>query len=378
MLVIILGALLSAQAPQPADRAQTEAEAQRVTDRLEALQREADELARQERSVLVDLRRLEVQADLKTEQLKQIDRDTEQLARELGTIGNQIDAIESQDAAALPALESRLVALYKLGSAGYARMLLGVADLKELGRAYRMVSALSDLDRQRAAEHRRNLDQLKSARAALEKRTAEMAKLQQDAQEARAAAARAAAARSDLLAEIDQRRDLTAQLASELRSAQQRLQQTLGTIRSGAPRADATAGAVPIRPFRGELDWPVIGRVITRFEGQAGRVSSTALQNGIQISADAGSEVRAVHNGTVAFAAPFTGFGNMVILDHGSSTYTIYGQLDAVNVAVGARVERGQPLGTAGRILIGIPGMYFEMRVDGNPVDPLEWLKKRP
>ena len=44
----------------------------------------------------------------------------------------------------------------------------------------------------------------------------------------------------------------------------------------------------------------------------------------------------------------------------------------------GAKVERGHVLGTAGRILAGIPGMYFEMRVDGKPVDPLEWLKKKP
>ena len=79
-----------------------------------------------------------------------------------------------------------------------------------------------------------------------------------------------------------------------------------------------------------------------------------------------------------AFAGPFTGFGNLVIVDHGSNTFTLYGQLGAVNVAQGAKVDRGEPLGTAGRVLVGIPGVYFEMRVDGKPVDPLEWLKKRP
>ena len=66
-----------------------------------------------------------------------------------------------------------------------------------------------------------------------------------------------------------------------------------------------------------------------------------------------------------------------MIIDHGANTYSLYGQLDGISVAKGARVDRGQALGTTGRVLIGIPGTYFDMRVDGKPVDPLEWLKKR-
>jgi septal ring factor EnvC (AmiA/AmiB activator) len=370
-LCVVSVAALSAQS----DRARTESQARRASDRLQALQREADDLARQERSLLIDLRRLEVERDLKGEQVKQFDRATEQLARELGTIGNQIDAVESQESASLPALEARMVELYKLGSAGYVRLLLNVSDLKEVGRAYRMVSALSTLDRQRAAEHQQNLDKLKIARVAVEQRTSEMAKLQADAVAARTAAERAAAARNRLIAEIDSRRDLTAQLASELQSAQLRLQQTLGALNSGAPNAATAGPALPIRPFRGDLDWPVAGRIISRF--QAGRGAASA-QSGIQISAAEGTDVRAVHDGTVAFAGPFTGYGNLVILDHGSNTYSLYGQLDAVNVARGARVDRGQSVGTTGRVLVGNPGTYFEMRVDGKPVNPLEWLKKRP
>jgi septal ring factor EnvC (AmiA/AmiB activator) len=88
--------------------------------------------------------------------------------------------------------------------------------------------------------------------------------------------------------------------------------------------------------------------------------------------------VRAVHEGVVAFAGPFTGYGTLVIVDHGASTYSLYGQLDAVSVGRGARLDRGQPLGTTGRVLMGVPGTYFEMRVDGKAVDPLEWLKKHP
>jgi murein hydrolase activator len=374
-LVLVTATFLSAQR---GERARTESQARRATERILALQREAQELAAQERSLLIELRRLEVEQNLRTEQLRQIEADRQQVARELGNMGNRIDALEMKLLAARPLLEARMIELYKLGSAGYVRLLFNVSEVKEFGRAYRMVSALAAMDRQRAAEHRQNLQQLRAAHKSLEARQAEMVKLQGEAEAARGAAARAAKARTELIAQIDTRRDLTAELASELQTAQQRLQQTLGSIDSGVPRDTSTASTLPIRPFRGDLDWPAPGRIMTRFRHQGTRVATVAGQNGIQIAVQEGSAVRAVHDGTVAFTGPFTGYGNLVILDHGAQTYSLYGQLAAWQVSTGEKVERGHVVGTVGRVLAGIPGIYFEMRVDGKPVDPLEWLKKRP
>ena len=375
LLVLVSIAAVSAQT---AERLRTESQARRASQRLVALQREAADLAAQERSLLIDLRRLEIERDLKTEELKQINGDTEQVARELGTTGNQIDALEAQESESRPVLEGRLVELYKLGSAGYVRLLFNVADLKEFGRAYRMVSALAAIDRQRALDHQANLEQLRGARTALEARRTEMATLQTQAEAARVGAARAAVARAQLIAHIDKRRDLTSELAAELQIAQQKLQQTLSAINAGVPRAAADSPALPIRPFRGDLDWPVPGRLMTQFGRPGATVSSATAQNGIQIATELGTPVRAVHDGTVAFAGPFTGYGNLVIVDHGAQTYSLYGQLEAAQVVEGAKIDRGQIVGSAGRVLAGIPGIYFEMRVDGKPVDPVEWLKKRP
>jgi murein hydrolase activator len=373
---LLCGSLLVAA--QSSDRARTESQARRANERLVALQREADTLARQQRSLLGDLRRLEVERDLKTEQLKQIEVDAQKVSRALGNAGNQIAELEEKTAAARPLLDARMVEVYKLGGAGYVRLLFNVSDLKELGRAYRMVAAVAAIDRHRAEQYRLNLIQLRGAHATLERRRAEMAKLKQAAAAARAAADRAAQSRTQLIAEIDRRRDLTAELAGELQSAQQKLQQTLAAMNSGTPRAAADGISLPIRPFRGYLEWPVTGRMLTRFGTGGTTVSRAPGQAGVQLAVDEGSPVRAVHEGTVAFAGPFTGYGNLVIIDHGAATFSLYGQLAAPQVEQGARVDRGQPLGTVGRILAGIPGVYFELRVDGKPVDPLEWLKKKP
>jgi septal ring factor EnvC (AmiA/AmiB activator) len=241
-----------------------------------------------------------------------------------------------------------------------------------------MVTAMAALDRRRADEHQANLVRLRAAQSRLETRRAELAKLQQAAQAARVAAERATTTRAQLIAQIDQRRDMTAELASELQGAQVKLQQALGAINAGTPRAATEGSALPIRPFRGDLDWPVTGRMLTPFGNRAGTATMASTPGGVQFAAQEGSLVRAVHDGTVAFTGPFTGYGNLVIIDHGAETFSLYGQLDSVQVERGAKVERGVTLGTTGRVLAGIPGMYFEMRVDGKPVDPLEWLRKRP
>ena len=375
LVIVCVTSAVAAQAP---DRARTESQARRVNERLVALQREADALAKEQRSLLGDLRRLEVERDLRTEQLRQIEAEAQTVGLELGNTGNQIAELEEATEASRPVLEARMVELYKLGSAGYVRLLFNVSDLKEVGRAYRMVAAVAASDRRRAEQHQQNLVRLRTAYRSLEGRRAEMAKLRQAASSARIAADRAARSRSELIAEIDRRRDLTAELAGELQQAQVKLQQALAAAASGAPRAAAEESPLPIRPFRGGLDWPVAGRMLTPFGQRGAGVARAPAQTGVQFAAEEGSSVRAVHEGTVAFAGPFTGYGNLVIVDHGTQTFSLYGQLGAPQVERGAKVERGQAIGTAGRILAGIPGVYFEMRVDGKAVDPLEWLKKKP
>ena len=109
-----------------------------------------------------------------------------------------------------------MVELYKLGSAGYVRLLFNASDLKEFGRSYRMVAAVAAIDRHRAEEYKQNLSSLRDAQRTLETRRAEMAKLQKSAAAARAAADRAAQSHAQLIAQIDSRRDLTAELAAEL------------------------------------------------------------------------------------------------------------------------------------------------------------------
>ena len=357
---------------QQADRPRTEALARRASERLQALQREADQLASEEKTLLNELRRLEVDRQIKTESLNRATAETRDVASELASTSARIAELEQQDLAERPDVRARFIEMYKLGRARYLRLLLSTSDLRRLGRASRLVAALARLDRERVAAHQRTIDSLKSARTELEARSRRLQALRTEAERAEQAAAAAARARSVLVGDIDRRRDLNAQLASELEAAQQKLQSTLRDLSAGGA---ATEPALPLRPFRGALDWPVSGVVRSRFGAASG--SSTSESAGIEVTATEGTSVLAIHEGVVAYADAFAGFGNLVILDHGAQIFSLYGDLLEMTVKRGARVERGQSVGTVGAAPTGPPGLYFELRVDGRPVDPLQWLRKR-
>ena len=371
-LIAVASLSLLAQAPAPAtDQSAVDAAAKRAADRIRALQRESDSLASQERTLLVELRKLEVDRELKSEELASAERDLRRTREQVAAASARAAALQSTAETERPEVERRLVQLYKLGHAGYWRMLLDLDNLRSLGRAYRTASALNRLDRERVQEHERTLQALASERRALEAHVRDVQKIYDRELAARAAIDRAVTARTALVSSIDTQRDLNAQLAGELEAAQQRLQGTVAQLGRGANVS------LPLRPFQGALPWPAQGVVVGRFGRQTNnRFGTSIARSGIEISLAEGQPVRAVHEGTVAFADQFTGYGNLVIVDHGDGAYSLYGYLGSLEAARGAHVDAQATLGSSGRDPSGNPALYFELRIDGKPVDPLQWIKR--
>jgi septal ring factor EnvC (AmiA/AmiB activator) len=371
-VLIVASLALSAQSSTPNDQAAADAASKRAADRIRALQKESDALASQERTLLVELRKLEVDRELKTEELANAERELRQTRERVAVTSVRAAALQNSAETERPEVERRLVDLYKLGQAGYWRLLLDVDNLRSIGRVYRTAAALNRLDRERVQQHERTLQALKQERESLEGHIREVSKLQAQALAAKAAIDRAVAARTALVASIDDRRDLNAQLTGELEAAQQRLQ---GTVTQLGGRGGAVA--LPIAPFRGALPWPAHGIVTGRFGRQTNsRFGTSIARSGIEISLAEGEPVRVVHEGTIAYADQFTGYGTLVIVDHGDSNYSLYGHLSSIDVARGSHVDAQAQLGSSGRDPSGNPALYFELRIDGKPVDPLKLLKK--
>lgn len=367
---MLMATVLSAQAP---DRSPADVVNRRVNDRIVALQREADRLAGEARTLVGDLRTLEIDRDLQIERLKQAEADVATGQAAVQQVSDRLTTLEQQRVAQLPTLKAQMVDVYKRGPAGYARLLFGVGGVREFGRATRAVAALARINEQRVEEHRRTLAAVRDERTALELKVRDLQAHEAEVRQARVAADRAVAARNALIAQIDRRRDLNAQLAGELQVASERLQQQVANLAAGRPVEPVT---VPLAPFRGVLDWPATGRIAGRF-GQPSRPGSSTLRNGIEIAAAEGTPVQAVHTGTVSYADAFSGFGNLVILDHGGNNYTLYGYLGSISAQRGEVVEAGTELGRVGSAPAGPPALYFEVRIDGRSVDPVQWLKAR-
>jgi septal ring factor EnvC (AmiA/AmiB activator) len=129
----------------------------------------------------------------------------------------------------------------------------------------------------------------------------------------------------------------------------------------------------PFAKLRGRLSWPVAGKVEL---GYGDTIAGGLRSNGIEIAADRGANVRAVHEGRVIFADWLSGRGLLIILDHGNGYLSLYGHNEQLFKQAGATVRAGETIAAAGDSGgRARPGLYFEIRRAGKPVNPSGWFK---
>lgn len=132
--------------------------------------------------------------------------------------------------------------------------------------------------------------------------------------------------------------------------------------------------SIPFAQRKGSMTWPVSGNVISQFgEKRQGSVT----WDGIRIQAPAGSEVRAVHGGRVMYADWLRGQGMLLVLDHGNGYMSLYAHNDVLLQEPGQWVKPGDVIARTGNS--GgekEPALYFEIRQNGRPVNPRQWLGK--
>jgi septal ring factor EnvC (AmiA/AmiB activator) len=347
--------------------------------RLKKLDAEAAALAGEQQTLLGELRRLELDRQKRGIELAKTTDALAALTAQSHVTAARAAQAERELAALQPVVRERLVRLYKLGRLGYSRLLLDVNEARTFRETTRVVSAMARRDRELLDRYRAALATLSATRTRLESERTAAAALQVRLQQEQASLDRVIAARGTRVKEIQQRQDLNHRLVVELDAARGRLDASVGRLPPSASGVGtgATAGGEAAARAGGGFTWPVVGQPQTQFgRERSSRFGTEIARNGIQIGAEDGASVTAARDGTVAYADVFAGFGQLVILDHGGKTYSLYGHLSTMGVVRGDKVGRGQPLGTVGRTPTGEPALYFELRIDGRPVDPVRWLKR--
>lgn len=373
LLVLALAAAPQA-APTPAAppaAVSDEDRLRKVQERKAALEKELQRLRGEEKSLLGEVEQLELELRLRTEELEEIQLSLRRTRARLDATVARVGRLEASLAAARPTLAAHARALYKLGDMSYLRLLLSIDRPSDFFRGYRFVTTLARRDNARVAAFRSDLRALAAEKADLEQRTRESIALRTQLSTARRRLDAQRQKKTALLTSIVEKKELNAAYVEELALAETRLQQLLAGLAEGSV-------TMPLGAFRGGLPWPVEGRVLIGFgRRKHPRFDTYTLHNGVELEAPPGTPVRAVHEGRVVFADRFLGYGLMVIVDHGGKHHSLYAQLADLAVTPGQTVAAGTLVGTTGTGGADGPGLYFEMRYQGRPEDPLEWLEPR-
>jgi septal ring factor EnvC (AmiA/AmiB activator) len=363
-------ALLTAQTPSPPTATMSADERlQRVQERRAALERDLARLRGQERSLLGEVERLDLEVRLRGEQIRETQLVLQRTNADMDATVKRLRALEATIERTRPVLAARARALYKLGDLSYLRLLLSVERPADVFRGYRLVTTIARRDKEQISGFRTDLRSQRAARAELEDKTRQVLALRTELDRSRRALDADRSRKTRLLTEIVEKKETHAAYVAELQEAEGRLGQMLGGLAGGEV-------SVPIPAFKGALSWPVAGRVRVPFGlRKHARFDTYTVQNGIEIEAGVETPVQAVHEGTVVFAEHFRGYGLMVVIDHGGKHHSLYAHLADVGVRQGQKVRAGDVLGAVGASGLEGPGLYFEMRFQGKPQDPLDWLR---
>jgi murein DD-endopeptidase MepM/ murein hydrolase activator NlpD len=295
--------------------------------------------------------------------------------------------LTQEHAVAQRRLEERLVQLYESNEASELEILLQAQSFSDLLEQLDYFRAIGEQDKDIAETMKRLEGQMRIAKEETASTKAEVASataiLAQKTEEQRAARAALlarqaalAAARDDkesLLADVKSRRhkdeeDLDAMQAASAAIAAQ-LEDSSGSSGGGAGGSGGSGGSGGGAPSASGFIWPVSGPITSGFGWRWGR-----MHEGIDIGAACGTPIRAAASGTIVYAGWMDGYGNLTIIDHGGGMATAYGHQSAIYVG-GGSVSQGQTIGA-----VGSTGhstgchLHFEVRVNGTPVNPLNYL----
>ncbi len=389
--------LMAGQAPAQ-DARDTEKQLQRVRGELREVATQRRQLEGQRGDASRRLRDADVQVGSTQRVLQQtreqIQRDGEALASlqaQRATRADDLAARKAELAQLLRAAQAQgtasplkaLLAQDRVADAARALQLQGYLQRAQVERIRELTADITRLQGLEAdiaqrrnaldAAHRAQATQLMQLQQARQQRAGVLAELERQYRDRSArekALGQDAQALQSLLAQLRAAAARAARDAARARAEAERQAKASG---KPAPKRAQVASAPAVRV--GGLSWPVTGNLLAGF---GGRLPDGRRSDGVLIAAAAGTAVKAVADGTVVFADWMTGYGSILIVDHGNGYMSLYAHNDALLREAGDVVKRGETLATVGSSGgQASPALYFELRRNGAPVNPSGWLTRQ-
>ena len=365
--------------PLKADEVDTQAERARAQQQLSALQADIE---KRRSSVQRRQQRLSnIQQQLKTieSQIAQHSQAMKRIGRELSANEQRIAELETEQrrlrellATQAQLLEDQIESAYRSGGHDFVQMVLNQQEPGRLERVFTYYRYFNDARMAQIAELEETEHELLSTERDLaEQRTA----LEQSiaAQQRQRDELESSQREQQQLAEqlARQQQDDERQLDSMLQSEQE-LTELLAALESAL--AQQNIHLAGLRDVRGQLQWPAPGSLRNSFGQQR---SGQVTWKGVVINVQAEQPVQAIADGRVLFADWLRGFGLVMVIDHGEGYMSLYGYNQSLAREVGEAVRRGDTIATTGQSGgQSRPGLYFEIRHQGNPVDPVLYIRR--
>ena len=386
------------------DRQEAERRSDEVDDRLDSARDSLAETKRRqkrtsERLQRIDKRRsaLEAELDRLATELDDAERKFSTAERELSVTRAEIDQTTDELAQTQDDLErqrdqlrDRARATYMKGGVSYAETLLDIETANELESKLQYMRAMVLADREREQQfmslerkHEASLERLDTLRAAQDRARGERAA-------ERDRAANIVAQRKEVAAKLDtqatKHKKLLAKLESDeeqyaaaidaLESESDAIERRLADLAEQRAAAEESDSSADTTESAGDLLRPVDAPITSGFGYRTHPVLGTErLHTGIDFGAAEGTPIVAAADGTVESAGYQGGYGNAVIIDHGGGEATLYAHQSRLAVSAGAEVSRGQLIGYVGSTGLSTGAhLHFELRINGEPVDPMPRL----
>ena len=315
------------------------------------------------------------------DRLADLQAQLDQLAADLAEKRQLIGQTESDLTKQQGIFSDRVVQIYKSGgNIIYLEVLLESASLDEIVGRIDLLNQIVERDNEVVDQIERLKGRVEEQKASLETEQSRVAGMEQDqavlTEELQAAEDQCEASLDELEASRAAKKKVLA--AAERDEAAWKTQEDALLAESERTKAALKALNVvkPVTKGSGVLAWPVDGGVTSGFGYRVHPIFHVRkMHTGIDIDADMGDPIRAASAGTVISAGWRGGYGKCVVISHGGGLATLYGHLSTISVSLGDRVKRGEVIGKVGSTGYSTgPHLHFEVRVNGEPVDPLGYL----
>lgn len=379
LLAACLGPALAAD--KPADKSR---ELKALKGQIDKLKREIENAEGSKADVLDELRQSEQAISEINRTLHELDQELQQANAALADSRRESEALRTRIEAQRAQLAQLLVQQYESGAQDSLRLLLNGQDPNQIARDLEYYGHIARARSQLIGELRQNLAAAEAAERETREKSEALKQIQARQKREQQSLQKEAANRRNTLARLDKQIAARRQQVRRLEQDEKRLTRLIERL-ARAMTAKAKATRPKPRPdgdgsefarLKGSLKLPVNGDITNRFG--APRAETGVAWKGVFIRAAAGSPVKALAGGRVVFADWLRGFGNLLIIDHDDGYMSLYGYNESVYKQVGETVRAGDVVSAAGNS--GgqeESGLYFEVRFQGKPVDPLQWVGKR-